>query len=112
MKTKSKKQKCIEMWEWLRDNPDAGKWGYMLFLREQKRENEFANCWACREAATKVTENGNACEFCPVDFPHPDGYPDCMSEGSPYDTWSDSMGAESKKAASDMVELIERTWKE
>jgi len=110
MKKKSSKQKCLEMWEWLQDNPDKGKYEYQVFLQEQNREQEFAPCWACSEAR-KRSDSPGICDACPLAFPSPDGYRDCLETGSPYNAWNVATSIKATKAAAaEMVELIKTTW--
>jgi len=108
---KSSKQKCLDMWRWLRDNPDAvSKNEYKKYLISQGREDEYNQCWACCEAGLYSGNYvDNCCKDCPIDFPG--GH--CASTGSPYFVWDlFATPKERQQAAADMVRLIDETWEE
>lgn len=112
---KTNKQKCLEMWEWLRDNPEYdSKAYYKEYLRSENRHNEYSDCWACSEDEEinhKLNGPGrySLCNYCPI-FILPDH---CMDHGSPYLEWDDTKRKKDRQiAATKMVELIKTIWKE
>jgi hypothetical protein len=130
MKEKTNKQKCLEMWEWLRDNAGKDKNDYFHYLLSINLSNEFEDCWACYEAKDN-------CNHCPITFNkyRTYGMCPCESVGSAYHQWANAVWgyevnvdnrtihprSESKyfsnkalayHAANKMVNLIKTTWKE
>lgn len=120
MKINSNKEKCLEMWKWLADNPEKGKPDYMNYLYTQGRSLEYRSCWACKEANERSRGNTAAqCNNCPIAWdPTDEVRPTCFSLHSPYRAWE--VGNESKpqnisvkhKAAVAIIHLINTTWKE
>ncbi len=104
---KSNKQKCLEMWEWLRDNPEKGKWAYFCYLDSIGKAYEYNYCWACEEAEKD-------CSYCPLAFFYNhNGETDCMEPSSPYYKWGMAVDEiERREMAEEMVELIITTWEE
>lgn len=108
---KTTKQKCLEMWKWLAYNPGKSKRDYKVYLICDSRMNEFRACWACHIVDAD-------CDICPIKFPEGS----CLRDNSCYQIWDnedDKMHLigecnkeRSKRAALEMVELIETTWKE
>lgn len=112
-KEKTKKQKCLEMWQWLEANPALSKIDYLDYLIEEKRKDEFKQCWACEEAEDRAILNGfnlyGICRFCPVWL----GEKHCLMDKDPYDLWDKSEIPEERKLhASQIVEMIEKNWKD
>jgi len=118
---KSNKQKCLEMWQWLRDHPQKSKGAYKTYLKSKGRLKEWHHCWACEEDELL---GGKNCENCPIDFPKvkkDSGIPDCYHDDSSYSKWNDESYSETDAFydsnlrfinAAAMVALIRGTWKE
>lgn len=112
---KTNKQKSLEMWEWLRDNPEYGcKEYYEDYLRREGRHYEYSDCWACsedEEINRKLHGHGkySRCKYCPIFMLQNS----CMDSGSPYLEWDDAKRKKERQiAASKMVKLIKTAWKE
>lgn len=105
MKQKSSKQKCLEMWEWLAENPEKSKNDYRNYLHDKNKLDEYETCWACVEAAFE-------CSNCPITFPEGS----CLKDSSCYQIWDREDDKKypnrknSREAALEMVELIKTTW--
>lgn len=113
---KTNKQKCLEMWQWLAENPGEDKTDYFVFLRNDNRSHEFSTCWACVEATDRMLRISNeylkgayGCGYCPVKW----GGNGCHAPATSYSAWScATTKPEYKQAAEAMVKLIEETWEE
>lgn len=79
---KTEKQMCLEMWEWLRDNPGKRKDDYKVFLLANGRYEEFEFCWACKSCDCE-------CPDCPISsWGFPGSNVTCCNPGSPFSAWS------------------------
>jgi hypothetical protein len=121
MKEKSNKQKCIEQWRWLRDNPGKSKMEYFKEVlgydsKQLKECEEFWFCFACKEVADTY-QNDFGCEYCPVTWKKDQScIAPCADFDAPFRKWRDAKltGNEGKlpSYANQIVVLIENTWKE
>ena len=114
MKEKSNKEKCLTMWKWLADHPEAAKVDYFIHCLSTDKIKNYNPCWACVEARKQSEDLSLTCFACPIAFPHDSNNKrDCYHPRSPYHQW---MNAKTKaaafEAASEMVNLIIHTWKE
>lgn len=116
MEIKTKKQKCLDMWEWLADNPGSLKSAYFAYLCNQNRSDEYSNCWACIAAC-------HNCDNCPVQWAVTElttSYDTCPCQvpTSPYHIWGYNVLKHDlnikivKQAAEQIIHLIKTTWKE
>lgn len=118
---KTNKQKCLEQWIWLRDNPGKSKTDYfrdVLGFNDKEifdADEEYNLCFAC-----KVAFN-NDCENCPIEWYK--GYkgenPSCECEDfeSPYYKWyyiyfENYDYNRAASCANQICVLIENTWKD
>lgn len=115
IKEKTKKQRCLETWEWFADNPGKTKQDYLIYLIELGKADEFRNCWACVAAEEKGPDGlCSYCAYCPIAWPKKD----CCNKKSPYEKWDDEVRSVvpdkklCRKYALEVVELVETTWKE
>lgn len=105
---KSNRQKCLEMWQWLAQNPSKDKTDYEIYMIEN--DEVYNSCWACVEAVNKTDDVINSCRFCPIDFPGKS----CHNRLSPYRLWYEAQRIQDFEsagyAALEMVRLIGDTW--
>ena len=112
---KSNKQKCLEMWEWLADNPTKSKREYYFYLDANKRADEWDDCWACKEEQIrdKYTEALTCFENCPITWGKDGAKIHCFVLDSPYTKWLRAENSkEREKYARQIVDLIKTTWEE
>lgn len=114
MTEKSNKQKCLEMWEWLAENPSWGKDGYCEHLAKHAREDEYSFCAACAESYDQPGFDSSDCgRTCPITWVKGVPASQCHHALSPYLYWSSSTSKGARReAALEIVELIKTTWKE
>lgn len=122
---KTNKQKCLEQWKWLRDNPGKSKHDYFIdvlgFSAKKVSDaiKDYNLCFAC-----KVAFN-NDCENCPIEWYSGEDKEKCVrceDYKSPFSFWlhynfflSTNPNDELEKAAScanQICVLIENTWKD
>ena len=72
MREKTAIRISMEMWEFLKDNPDKSKWEFPKYIK-YKIKKMIAECSCC--------EFYRGCGNCPVK--------DCFEEGSPFLKWDD-----------------------
>lgn len=114
-KTKSNKQRYIEMWTWLTKNPAMDEADYCAFLTVRNRGHEYSDCAACDEAASRLSlsidmrPDANICQFCPVKWTVTNNF--CRNENSIYLKWLYADNLDSKaRSAREVLENIKRTW--
>lgn len=116
--TKTNKQKCLEMWEWLVEHPDKDKGNYLYYLSCIGKGDEYKDCWACVEARCRWNHNPcqmtlSFCQSCPITWTKEIRNISCMNVGSPYIKWKEAAtNKERKKYAQQIVDLIKTTWEE
>lgn len=108
------KRKCLEMWQWLANNPGKDKPDYLKYLINLGKPIEFNYCWAC-EYNNLYTDDD--CSHCPIRWSEKcrSVILTCCFEDSPYNLWKEYLydnPSVSQKAASDIVHLIKTTWKD
>lgn len=111
---KTSKQKCLDMWQKFASNPEMDKYAYKDFLDSLGLVSEYAACWACEETGDY------GCKRCPVTWGTYRGEFEmgCCFPGSPYHTWEKEKQKSKpnpkiiRKAALDIVKLIETTWED
>ena len=103
---KTNREKCIEMWEWLAENPDLDKGDYftMKGINRMLRPNGY--CYACQEVRD-VYGNEASCGCCPIDWTGFGCGGGCQRQGSVYDAWE-----EGSASAQDVLGYIKRSWVE
>jgi len=113
----SNKERCIKVWEWLRDNaekyPGAG-----AYRRKQSAFNALGyrmvsmGCYACHEVIKKGMKSCTACPMYKKWRTHDGKLADkCESRGTHYNNWQHAPTVERRAYyAGMMVENIREEW--
>lgn len=118
---KTRKAKCLGMYEYFEMHPTHKKEDYRQYLIREGRAGEYSECWACDEATkrsdTTKTE-GDTCYFCPINW-HPSIFKTstkispCMDVHSPYrERLTATTIPEALAAIKKIITLIKTTWEE
>jgi len=100
---KTNKEKCLKMWEWLRDHPGNTKKYYFENKSIPINERPHNLCFACESAITRTKKYNpmpvHFCLECPIHFPSKYKIKDkiypvdklypCAENKSPYRKWSE-----------------------
>lgn len=105
-------QKCLTLWQWLEQHPEANKAEAYSALN---LERDLCSCPACQYAVdvleqlrSDYQQDNERCDFCPL-YPETDKH--CENDGEPYAIWAYSFHTtkeNSTAAAHSMCELINK----
>ena len=104
-----------DMWEWLRNNPEASKTDY--FVDNDIHPIPYSKCYLCEYCKEEeYDEDGELylslahCENCPVQWTdYPQEYSEeiyCCDPGSPYRDWWDAAEIENYQQKADFAQKI------
>ena len=99
------RQMCIEMWEWISNQPDnTNKAEY--FVANEFNNPPMETCFACEydEILFNKDPCASLCENCPIVWG--EGM-QCEDNGSPYDSWNKN---KTKQAAKIFLDFIKERW--
>lgn len=108
---------CLELWEWLEENPSASKWAWPRWnTNAGDVSNMLSDCPCCEYSKVPMTKDGRTrtCTKCPLlgywttedKAAVKNGGNPCCRIGSPYDEWGVLYSAEqNQKAAQGMVKI-------
>ena len=113
------KQKWLNMWQWLINNPTKRKHSWELAHPELYKEvRNFSSCFACKTADGGGSKNNRDCDStCPIKawlIPPGEKYFEgrrCMQEDHVYAQWEKEQRVERKtKLAKQIYNDIETSW--
>ncbi|MCP4341316.1 MAG: hypothetical protein GY799_21125 [Desulfobulbaceae bacterium] len=103
----SYKEKCLKMWNWLRESED-GTTKTDYFNEFPVAKEPWGSCYACQYTVDRDGgANSEACN-CPVVWTE-EGKQECLDYGSPYRDWREDRTADNADA---VYQVIKETWRD